>query len=64
MVYYRPLLAIIFLIIVQSSFMVLVQVKGITPDFVLIFMVFWCVQKSRYQGVILGFVGGFRSPNY
>lgn len=58
MVFCRTFLIIILLIIVQSSFLVLIQVKGIVPDFVLIFMVFWCIQKSRYQCVILGFIGG------
>ncbi|MCJ7812514.1 rod shape-determining protein MreD [bacterium] len=58
MVFFRAFVIIIVLFIVQSSLTPLIQVKGITPDFILIFMVFWCVQKHRYQCVILGFVGG------
>ena len=58
MVFFRAFLIIIFLIIIQSSLVVPIQIKGVAPDFVMIFIVFWCGQKSRYQGVILGFVGG------
>ena len=56
--FYKALFFVVVLIIVQSSFVTLIQVKEIAPDLVLIFMVSWCIQKSRYQGVLLGFVGG------
>ncbi len=56
--FYKALFVIVILILIQSSFVTLIQVKEITPDVVLVFMVSWCAQKKRYQGVLLGFMGG------
>lgn len=58
MIFLKAFIVIILLYLVQSNIGPLIQIKGITPDFILVFMVFWSMRKERHQAVILGFTGG------
>ena len=58
MVFLRVLLILIVLIVVQSTLAPLMKVKGIVPDWLLIFLVYWSGRHSRTQGVVVGFFGG------
>ena len=45
-------------LILQRTIIPLISIQGISPDLMLIFIVYWSGQRSRFQGVIAGFTGG------
>ncbi len=52
-------IGILFLVlIVQRTIIPLISIQGISPDLILIFIVYWSGQRSRFQGVLTGFTGG------
>jgi rod shape-determining protein MreD len=56
---FQVFVLLLILLVVQSNLIPLIQIKGITPDLVLIFIVSWSAQRRGYQGIILGFMAGF-----
>jgi rod shape-determining protein MreD len=52
------LLILLLLLIVQHTLIPLVSIKGISPDIILIFIIYWSGYKNRTYGVIMGFAGG------
>jgi rod shape-determining protein MreD len=46
------------LLIVQSVFVPCITVRGIAPDLMLIFLVYWAHRHNRLQAVLIGFVAG------
>ena len=49
---------LIVLFIVQSVFVPHLAILGVTPDVLLIFLVYWVCRHGRFGGVILGFFTG------
>ena len=59
MLIYTVIFIVIFLVvIIQSTLIPLIDIKGVVPDLVLIFIVYWSCPKGRRQGVVWGFLGG------
>jgi rod shape-determining protein MreD len=49
---------LLILLIIQNTLVRLISIEGISPDLILIFILYWSGQRSRLQGVIVGFIGG------
>ena len=55
----KTLIYLIVLFIVQSIFVPYLSIRGVMPDVLLIFLVYWVSQNGRFWGVVLGFLIGF-----
>jgi len=58
---YESLIFFLFLLIVvviHFTLAPLIQILGVGPDIILIYLVYWSVRRESYKGVIAGFVGG------
>ena len=56
--YFKFFSVLFVLLIVQSALVPFIDVKGVAPDLILVFIVYWSLSRSRSQAVVLGFLGG------
>ena len=52
------LFILLLLLIVQQTLVPLLSIKGISPDVLLIFIIYWSGTKTRLYGVVMGFIAG------
>jgi rod shape-determining protein MreD len=57
--YIFPFLLFIPVAILQYTFAPLISFNHITPDFILILLVFYTIQMDQFRGALLGFTYGF-----
>jgi rod shape-determining protein MreD len=57
--FFKTLFYLIVLFIVQSIFVPHLAIQGVTPDVLLIFLVYWGCRINRFSSVVLGFLTGF-----
>jgi rod shape-determining protein MreD len=55
----KTLFYLIVLFVVQSVFVPCLSIRGVAPDVLLIFLVYWGCRNDRFNGIILGFLTGF-----
>ncbi len=58
LIYITVFITLFLIVVVQSTLVPFIDVKGIAPDLILIFIVYWSCPRGRRQGVVWGFLGG------
>jgi len=56
--YYKTAFFLIIVIISQITLAEHFSIKGVTPDFILIYLIFYSFKNDRASSTIIGFIGG------
>ena len=56
--YFKDLLVLIVIVVLQSTFIPLISVNNVAPDLVLIFVVTVAIKSGQIPATVLGFIGG------